>query len=160
MCNGVSSGGVNDQWRILDSLWERILPLLPPERPHPKGGRPYAPARQCMDGIYYVQRTGCQWKALPRCFGAASTVHLRFQQWQAAGVFERLWQEGLTEYDNRHGMDWEWQAMDGAMTKAPLGGERNRSQSYGPGQKRDQAEPVDRGPWDSHRGSGGWSEPA
>jgi hypothetical protein len=41
----------------------------------------------------------------------------------AAGVFERLWQEGLYAYDEAKGIDWEWQAMDGAMTKAPLGGE-------------------------------------
>jgi putative transposase len=29
----------------------------------------------------------------------------------------------LFEYDDLRGIDWEWQAMDGAMTKAPLGGE-------------------------------------
>ena len=83
-------------------------------------------ARECMDEIFYVQRTGCQWKALPRCLGATSTVHDRFQEWRAAGVFQRLWQEGLIEYDVCHGLDWGCQAMDGAMTKAPLGGERNR----------------------------------
>ena len=152
--------GVGDNWRIPDSLWQRIEPLLPVEGPKPKGGRPRASARLCMDGIFYELRTGCQWKALPRCFGAASTVHDRFQEWQDAGVFERLWQEGLIEYDAQHGLDWGCQSMDGAMTKAPLGGGRNRSQSYGPGQKRDQTQPADGGPWHSHRGGGGWSEPA
>ena len=117
--------GVGDNWRIPDSLWQCIVPLLPVEGPKPKGGRPRASARQCMDGIFYELRTGCQWKALPRCFGAASTVHDRFQEWRDAGVFERLWQEGLVEYDTQHGLDWEWQSMDGAMTKAPLGGKRN-----------------------------------
>ena len=126
MCELESMSPVDDAWRIPDSLWERILPLLPPERPHPKGGRRYIPARQCMDGIFYVMRTGCQWKALPKGFAASSTVHLRFQQWRADGVFERLWREGLIEYDARHGLDWEWQAMDGAMTKAPLGGEKEQ----------------------------------
>lgn len=37
------------------------------------------------------------------------------------GVFGLLWQQGLVEYDTSHGLDWEWQAMDGALTKAPLG---------------------------------------
>ena len=152
--------GVGDNWRIPEAMWQRIEPLLPAEGPKPKGGRPRVSARECMDGIFYVLRTGCQWKALPQCFGAASTVHDRFQEWRAAGVFKRLWQEGLLEYDTQHGLDWEWQAMDGAMTKAPLGGKRNRSQSYGPGQKRDQTEPADGGPWHSHRGGGGGSEPA
>ena len=128
---------IHEGWRIPDALWERIEPLLPAERPHPKGGRPWTPARQCMDGIFYVLRTGCQWKALPRSFGAASTVHLRFQQWRAVGVFERLWQEALAHYDSHVGLEWEWQAMDGALTKAPLGGKRNRSQSYRPQEKRD-----------------------
>ncbi len=114
--------GVGDDWRIPDALWERIEPLLPIEGPPAKGGRPWIPARQCMDGIFYVMRTGCQWKALPRVFGAPSTVHDRFQLWRAAGIFEILWRHGLAEYDKVHGLDWEWQAMDGAMTKAPLGG--------------------------------------
>ena len=86
-----------------------------------------------MTAIFYVLRTGCQWKALPRDMGAASTVHNRFQKWREAGVFERMWREGLQEYDAVKGLDWEWQAMDGAMTKAPLGGKRNRSQPDGSG---------------------------
>ena len=126
MCESASRNGVDAEWRIPDALWERIEPLLPQERPHPKGRRPYIPARRCMDGIYYVLRTGCQWKALPRCLGAASTVHLRFQQWRAARVFELLWQQGLIEYDANIGLEWGWQSMDGAMTKAPLGGKWNR----------------------------------
>ena len=114
---------VDDGWRIPDEWWRRIEPLLPHKEPSPKGGRPRMPDRQAMDAIYYVLRTGCQWKALPRSLGAASTVHDRFQEWRQAGVFKRLWQAGLLEYDQRVGIDWEWQAMDGAITKAPLGQE-------------------------------------
>jgi putative transposase len=51
-------------------------------------------------------------------------VHDRFQEWREARVFARLWQEGLLLYDELQGREWEWQAMDGAMTKAPLGGEK------------------------------------
>jgi putative transposase len=69
-----------------------------------------------------VLRTGCQWKALPRCLGAASTVHDRFQEWVEAGVFLRLWEEGLKQYAEEVGIEWEWNSMDGAMVKAPLGG--------------------------------------
>lgn len=129
MAEGATATGVDKQWCIPDELWEQLLVLLP-QRSYPKGGRPRAADRQCMDGIFYVLRTGCQWKALPRCFGAASTVHDRFQEWHAAGVFERAWQRGLLEYDIQKGLDWEWQAMDGAMTKAPLGGKRNGTQPH------------------------------
>ncbi len=138
----VNNPEVDANWRIPDSLWERVEPVLPAEGPKPKGGRPRASDRRCMDGVFYALRTGCQWKALPRCFGPASTVHDRFQEWRRAGVFEKLWQAGLVEYDRRVGLAWEWQAMDGAMTKAPLGGKRNRPQSYRPWQNGDQTEPV------------------
>ncbi len=60
---------------------------------------------------------------MPRCYGAPSTVHDRFQEWQRAGLFEKIWQTGLLEYDNKKGLEWKWQAIDGAMTKAPLGGD-------------------------------------
>src|SRR5262245_57175994 len=53
-----------------------------------------------------------------------SSAHRRFQEWTAAGVFVTLWAQGLEEYDALKGLDWSWLAMDGAMTKAPLGGER------------------------------------
>ena len=88
------------------------------------------------DAIFHVPRTGCQRKALPRSLGAASTVHDRFQEWRDGGVFQRMWPAGVLEYDGLMGLDWEWQAMDGAMTKAPLGGKRNRSQSHRSKEKR------------------------
>lgn len=113
---------IDDGWRIPDRLWERIEPLLPPKPAHQKGGRPWTDDRKAMDGIFYLLRTGCQWKALPGEFGAPGTVHDRFQMWGQAGVLGRLWQEGLLEYDALKGIGWSWQAMDGAMTKAPLGG--------------------------------------
>ncbi len=114
---------VDDGWRIPDELWSRIEPLLPHKEPSPKGGRPRMPDRQAMDAISSVLRTGCQWKALPQSLGAASTVHDRFQEWRKAGVCKRLWQAGLLEDDTRVGIAWAWQAMDGAITKAPLGQE-------------------------------------
>ncbi len=123
---------IDDGWRIPDEMWSRIQPLLPAQRPHPKGGRPWTGERQALDGIFYVLRTGCQWKALPREFGAASTVHDRFQLWRKAGVFQGLWQAGLLEYDTLKGIEWEWPALDGAMTKAPLGGRGHRTQSHRP----------------------------
>ena len=75
-----------------------------------------------MNGIFYLLRTGCQLKALPRFYGAPSTVHDRFQEWQRAGLFEKIWQLGILDYDDGEGLEWEWQAIDGAMTKASLGG--------------------------------------
>jgi putative transposase len=113
---------VDESFRVPDEMWERIKPLLPVARPKPKGGRPRNDDRKMMDAIYYVLRTGIQWKALPTSVGAGSSVHDRFQEWQQAGVFRNMWAAGLRAYDAAKGIEWEWQAMDGAMTKAPLGG--------------------------------------
>ena len=52
---------------------------------------------------------------------ASSTVHDRYQEWERLGFFEELWRAGLVEYDELEDIEWEWQALDGAMTKAPLG---------------------------------------
>ena len=119
-----------NQYRVSDALWERIEPLLPKhENPDPFGrGRPRVPDRQAMDGIFFVLRTGCQWNALNATgICSSSTAHLRFQQWTKAGVFLKLWTTSLEEYDELKGIDWSWLSMDGAMTKAPLGGGKNRS---------------------------------
>jgi len=106
-------------YEISDGFWNIIKSLLPLPKPKKKPGRPREDDRKIINGIYYLLRTGCQWKALPRCYGAPSTVHDRFQEWQRAGLFETIWQAGLMEYDNKKGLEWEWQSMDGAMTKAP-----------------------------------------
>ena len=136
---------------ISDALWEKLAPLLPaPENTHRfGGGRPRTPDRQCAEAIFFVLRTGCQWNALSATgLCASSTAHDRFQQWRQAGVFERFWQAGLLAYDELRGLDWEWLAMDGAMTKAPLGGgegKKHRPQPHRPRQRGRQAQPVDRG---------------
>lgn len=106
-----------------ESLWLAIEPLLPEEKPKPKGGRPPVPDRKMFFCIFYVLRTGCQWKALPRALGCASTVHDRFQKWVKAGVFHQLWSLGLLQCHVEGRLDFEWQSLDGCMTKAPLGGD-------------------------------------
>lgn len=106
-----------------DEIWDRIKVWLPQEQPKPKGGRPRNDDRKMMNAIFYVLRTGCQWKLLPKCIAAGSSAHDRFQEWRGQGMFEAMWKAGLFEYDALKGIDWEWQSMDGAMTKAPLGGE-------------------------------------
>ncbi len=108
-------------WEVSDQLWERVEPLIPAAPSHAKGGRPRMPNRQAFEAMIYVLRTGIQWNALPAEAGASSTVHDRFQEWERAGFFKALWQAGLSTYDELIGIQWEWQSVDGAMTKAPFG---------------------------------------
>ena len=107
---------------VPEPLWQAVAPLLPPERPKPKGGRPRVPDRAVLAGILYRLRTGCQWKALPNEFGSGSTCHLRMQQWARAGVFTDAFVAMLRRYDRRRGIQWEWTALDSATVKAPKGG--------------------------------------
>lgn len=130
----MATKGHKNAYRISDELWAKIDPLLPSpaSKPHPLGcHRPRVPNRKVMDGIFFVLRTGCQWNALNATgICSSSTAHRRFQEWQSAGVFATLWKLGLETYDEAKGIDWSWQAMDGAMNKAPLGGKRNWSQPH------------------------------
>jgi hypothetical protein len=56
---------------------------------------------------------------------SSSSAHRRFQEWSEAGVFEEFWRLGLLALDALDSIDWSWLSMDGAMTKAPLGGGKN-----------------------------------
>ena len=78
-----------------------------------------------MNAILLVLRTGMQWNALDITgVCSSSSAHRRFQEWRKAGVFSEIWREGLLELDDTVGIDWSFLAVDGAMTKAPLGGPR------------------------------------
>jgi transposase len=116
-------------WKVSDDFWARVERLIPERQRHstkvykrkPGGGRKAQEPRKVFEGILYVLRTGCQWKALPKSdYGSASAVHKYFLEWQAAGVFEQLWRASLLEYDELEGIAWEWQSLDGALVKAPL----------------------------------------
>ena len=115
-------------WTISDEFWEAIKGDIPQTERDPKQkyvhapgqGRKPMPARKALEGIFYVLRTGCQWKALPREYGSGSTVHRTFQKWLAAGFFEKIWAKGLEQYDELEGIGWEWQSLDSCMIKAPL----------------------------------------
>ena len=63
-----------ESWDVTDEFWQRVEPLIPqrvvsPDKVYlrkPGAGRPPKPLRQVFEGIVYVLRTGCQWKALPK----------------------------------------------------------------------------------------------
>ena len=101
-------------------------PLLPARPKHPLGcHNPRVPDRAAMDAIFFVLRTGCQWNALRETgICSSSSAHRRFQEWVAAGAFTAFWREGLLAYNALKGVDWTWLALDGAIGKAPLGGEK------------------------------------
>ena len=120
----------DDGWRLTDTLWQRMAPLSPLQKPHPLGcHRPRVPNRAAMDAILLVLRTGMRWNALDRTgAGSCSAAYRRFRERLDAGVLKAFWKCGLLERERLRCIDWKWLALDGGMTKTPLGGGKNRTQ--------------------------------
>ena len=135
-------------WELADELWEAVKAFVPEHRREesrtcrrkPGGGRKPIDPRRVLEGIFYVLRTGIQWKALPKEYGAASSIHQYFSEWAEAGFFRKMWQEGLITYDLVVGLGWEWQSVDGSMVKAPLAKEAVGKNPTDRGKKRDETE--------------------
>jgi transposase len=78
---------------VSDGLWELLEPLLPRvERRFRYPGRKRLPDREALQGILFVLHTGIAWRHLPLelGFGSGSTCYRRLDEWQRAGVWERL----------------------------------------------------------------------
>src|SRR5688500_8340116 len=77
--------------QLTDEQWFLIADLFP-ERPRsPKGGRPPAPVRACVEGVLWILRTGARWQDLPKRFPSPSTCWRRFREWTEAGIWKSAW---------------------------------------------------------------------
>ena len=108
---------------LSDNLWNQIAPLLPPERPKPKGGRPRVPDRAALTGILFVLRSGIPWEMLPREMGCGSgvTCWRRLRDWQEAGVWHRLHTVLLDRLGAADQIDWCRASLDSAIVPAKRG---------------------------------------
>src|SRR3954471_18198273 len=71
-----------------DEQWALIEPHLPPVRP---GGRARTTdLRDVVEGIFYVLRTGCEWRYLPGDFPPRSTVWRYFDGWRRDGTLDAI----------------------------------------------------------------------
>ncbi len=111
---------------VPDELWAIVAPLLPPEPPTPKGGRPRVSDRACLTGILFVLKSGIPWDMLPqeRGGGAGVTCWRRLRDWQAAGVWDRLHQSLRDRLGDAGRIDWERASLDRASVPAKRGARR------------------------------------
>lgn len=109
-----------------DDLWAVIAPLLPPEPPKPKGGRPRIDDRKALTGIVFVLWTGIAWERLPVEMGCGSgmTCWRRLRDWHEAGVWERLHRVLLDRLGVANAIDWSRAALDSAAIPAKKGATR------------------------------------
>jgi len=111
-------------WEVPDELWARIEPILSADAPPKQTGRPRADWRRVLNAVIFRLRSGCQWNRLPKEYGSDSTAHRWFSRWCQNGVFRQVWAALAAECDGLGGVEWRWQAADGAMRKARFGGAR------------------------------------
>jgi transposase len=111
---------------VPDGLWERVEPLLPRHRRKERRGRPSRDDRACLRGIIFVLKTGIAWRDLPaevfRCSGA--TCWRRLQEWNQAGVFEKLQRVLLDELGQKGLIDWSRASFDSSSVRAKKGGHK------------------------------------
>ena len=76
---------------LSDSQWGLIEQLLPKPRKIPGGpGRPTSNLRCVIDGILYVNKSGCQWRMMPKSFGHWNTIYRYFNRWSDQGTWSQI----------------------------------------------------------------------
>ena len=128
---------------VSDELWEMVQPLLPAAKPRRfrNPGRKPLDDRKALTGILFVLKSGIPWEMLPQEMGCGSgmTCWRRLRDWQQAGVWQKLHETLLSRLHGAEGLDWSRACVDSASVRAVGGGEKDRPQSHGPGQTREQA---------------------
>src|SRR5436190_2624808 len=75
---------------LTDEQWQRVERHLPKYKPSPKGGRPRANDRECLEGILWLLRTGARWRDLPVDLPSGCTCWRRLQVWSGEGILEDI----------------------------------------------------------------------
>lgn len=107
---------------IDDTLWANLAPLLPKRKPNPKGGRPRADDRACLEGILHVLRSGAAWHLLPKDYPSYPTCWRRLNDWTERGIWPKLQKVLLQQLQDAHGIDWKRAVIDSASVRALFGG--------------------------------------
>ena len=106
---------------LTDEQWRKIEPLLPKRRKNPKGGRPPADDRLCLEGILWILRTGARWKDLPAIYPDPSTCWRRLRGWGETEVLKDMWRAFLSELDEQGILNWEEAFVDATFVPAKKG---------------------------------------
>ena len=111
-------------WIVSDELWELVEPLLPKkERRFRYPGRKRLPDRLALQGILFVLHTGIAWRHLPLelGFGSGATCYRRLDEWQQAGVWERLHALLLARLRAAGEIEWSRAIADSSQVQAKKG---------------------------------------
>jgi len=73
---------------LTDGQWRLIEPLIPPAEPG--GRRRSVNMREVINGILYLNRTGCSWRLLPHEFPPWGTVHYYYRRFRLDGTWQKI----------------------------------------------------------------------
>jgi transposase len=106
---------------VSDVQWEKIRKFIPERKRSPRGGRPPADNRACLEGILWVLRSGARWRDLPERYPSPSTCWRRLVEWEGEGVLLEIWQSFLDTLDERGLLDWDEVFVDASFSPAKKG---------------------------------------
>ena len=115
--------------RLLEAMWERVQPLLPPHPPQPRGGRPFEDDHDCFRGIVYQLRNSIRWNDMPKEFPSGSTCWRRFDLWTRLGIWPQVHQVILDELQAAGLLDLSELALDATFAEARKGGTASAPQN-------------------------------
>jgi transposase len=108
---------------LTNEQWAMLKPLLPDPTKRADGrGRPWREAREVLDGVPWVLRTGAPRRDLPECYPTYQTCHRRFQRWVKEGVLSRVLRALAEDLEARGGLDLSECFIDGTFVVAKKGG--------------------------------------
>ena len=117
------------RWKLTDSQWEKIEPLLPKPKKSKRGRRPWANNRKVFEGILWILRTGAPWADLPKQFPSPSTCWRRLRDWEEQDIWLNAWRAFLSELDQLGQLDWSEALADGSFAPAKKGAMRRKDQT-------------------------------
>ena len=109
---------------LTDQQWQRIAPHLPEHPPSPKGGRPRADDRECLEGLLWLLRTGARWQDIPVDLPSGSTCWRRLQEWSSEEVLEDIQAILIEELHELGRVDFDELLADATFIRAKKGGWR------------------------------------
>ena len=106
---------------IADALWQRIEAHLPAHPPQPRGGRPWADDRECLEGILWLLRSGARWQDIPVDFPSPATCWRRLRLWAGEDCLDRIQEELLGELHELGALDLSQLVADATFVRAKKG---------------------------------------
>ena len=86
------------RYELSDSQWSKLEGSLPGRAG--EVGVTAMDNRNFVNGVLWVLRSGAHWKHLPAEYGNWKSIHKRFTRWAKAGVWERIFQVLLADFNN------------------------------------------------------------